>query len=482
MIKNERQYKITKSEAAKFKQTLGEIVKNPKLQEELHPLLAMAEQEAMQSQLDDLLEELKEYEDLKSGKISELELDSLDELPNGLIRARIASGLSQKELADRLGIKEQQVQRYESEGYMSASLQRLSDISKALGIKVTEKIDLANNHCTLESLFNRIETTGVERDFLLSNVIPSQISAQIEANDYEADEQSLIRKVIDPITRVFGWDTEELLSGGILEAPTIASAAARFKIPANRSANKIGIYATYAHYLSLIVIVATVDLPQKNVPLEKDKIRDDIMERYGKLTLESATNYCWDLGVPVLPLRGRGTFHGACWRHFGRNVIILKQISKFESRWLFDLIHELYHAGQNPDLDEFEVIETEETSEDRRNSPEEIAASQFAGDVVLNGRAEELAQLCVKRTRGNLQFLKNALQEIAVQEKVSVGLLANYLAFRLSWQGESWWGAATNLQEKGNDPWTIVRDVFLERFSFKDVSPSDLQLIKQSLR
>lgn len=39
----------------------------------------------------------------------------------------------------------------------------------------------------------------------------------------------------------------------------------------------------------------------------------------------------------------------------------------------------------------FEVIEADETSSDRRNSDEEIAASQFAGEVVLDGKAETLA-------------------------------------------------------------------------------------------
>ena len=56
----------------------------------------------------------------------------------------------------------------------------------------------------------------------------------------------------------------------------------------------------------------------------------------------------------------------------------------------FDLIHELYHAGQNPSSDVLELIETAETSTERRNSNEEIAASEFAGDVILGGRRNRL--------------------------------------------------------------------------------------------
>jgi HTH-type transcriptional regulator/antitoxin HipB len=53
-------------------------------------------------------------------------------VPQDLIRARIASGLSQKELAKRLGMPEQQIQRYEAKEYESVSLARIAEIAKAL--------------------------------------------------------------------------------------------------------------------------------------------------------------------------------------------------------------------------------------------------------------------------------------------------------------------------------------------------------------
>jgi HTH-type transcriptional regulator/antitoxin HigA len=67
-----------------------------------------------------------------------LKAESLDELPNVLIRARIARGLSQRELADALGLKEQQIQRYEAEQYASAALRRLIDIANALNLSISE--------------------------------------------------------------------------------------------------------------------------------------------------------------------------------------------------------------------------------------------------------------------------------------------------------------------------------------------------------
>jgi hypothetical protein len=142
MIKNERQYRITNAEAEKFQRTLAELMADTEDKAQVHPRLVQAELQALQSQLDDLLGEIKEYEDLKSGKLSVIRLDSFAELPEGLIRARIASGLSHKALAEKLGLKEQQIQRYEADGYSSASFERLTEVAKAIGVKVRGEIEL----------------------------------------------------------------------------------------------------------------------------------------------------------------------------------------------------------------------------------------------------------------------------------------------------------------------------------------------------
>jgi len=104
MINNERQYRITKSEVERFRHTLAELESSPQGQEGVHPRLIQAQREALQSQLDDLLHEIAEYETLKAGTVSVLSVDSFDELPEALIKARIAAGLSQKALAERLNL------------------------------------------------------------------------------------------------------------------------------------------------------------------------------------------------------------------------------------------------------------------------------------------------------------------------------------------------------------------------------------------
>ncbi len=130
MIKNERQYKITKAQADRFSQTLERLELDPG--EGVHPLIAKARINAVRSQLADLEKELAEYEALKKGEFRMEGLNVVAGLPDVLIKARISQGLTQKDLAERMGLKEQQIQKYESSDYASASFARIREVADAL--------------------------------------------------------------------------------------------------------------------------------------------------------------------------------------------------------------------------------------------------------------------------------------------------------------------------------------------------------------
>lgn len=132
MIKNERQYKITKSQIAKFEASLDDFAARRAAGSRLRKL----ELDAMRSQLEELYNEVKRYEELQSAGPQPIHIDSFDELPRALIEARISAGLSQKELAERMELKEQQIQRYEATDYGSASLTRVNEIARALGVNI----------------------------------------------------------------------------------------------------------------------------------------------------------------------------------------------------------------------------------------------------------------------------------------------------------------------------------------------------------
>jgi ribosome-binding protein aMBF1 (putative translation factor) len=132
MIKNERQYRVAKAQAAKFEEALKAMQTGSRKDRTTHPRLIKAQKDALESQLESLRRELAEYEELESGNMPPPDLEYISVVPRDLIRARIASGLSQKELAKRLGMREQQIQRYEAKEYKSVSLARISEVAKVL--------------------------------------------------------------------------------------------------------------------------------------------------------------------------------------------------------------------------------------------------------------------------------------------------------------------------------------------------------------
>ena len=141
MIKNERQYRISKNQALRFSQTLESLRRRSKdSMEGTHPLIAKAQEDALRSQLADLEEELSEYESLRAGNFEFSDLNVVSELPTALIKARIAQGLSQRDLAERLKLKEQQIQRYEATDYASASLARIKQVVSALGVDAGDPV------------------------------------------------------------------------------------------------------------------------------------------------------------------------------------------------------------------------------------------------------------------------------------------------------------------------------------------------------
>ncbi|MGK9086644.1 helix-turn-helix domain-containing protein [Brucella intermedia] len=133
MIYSDKQYCVSRAQLAKLQDALV----TAKARASNQAWLRQAEIDGLESQIADIEAELAEYDLLKSGQVSFSKTYALEELPRVLVQARIASGMSQTDLAEKLGMKPQQVQRYEATNYIGASLGRLIEISKALGVKAS---------------------------------------------------------------------------------------------------------------------------------------------------------------------------------------------------------------------------------------------------------------------------------------------------------------------------------------------------------
>jgi transcriptional regulator with XRE-family HTH domain/Zn-dependent peptidase ImmA (M78 family) len=479
VIKNERQYRITKSQADRFSEAF-ELAQAPRPGAPAeHPLLQKAKLDALKSQLADLRAEIREYDLLRSGAYRIVEVDSFGELPVALIKARIASGLSQKDLADRLDMKEQQIQRYEATDYAGASFSRLAEVVKALGVSVREDIFVPSEGLSLKDLLTRLEGFGLDRRLAVSRLMPQDLTPA-KVSSAGAEIAGAIFPMASALRRVFGWSMAEILGPGQPQLNFAVAGAARFKLPAKADNTRLAAYTIYAHHLACLTLESTPELVARPIPRDPAEVWRDIRERFGRIDLRAALEYAWGLGVVILPLDDAGAFHGACWRVKGRNVVVLKQQTKSEARWLFDLFHELWHAGEEPELEERTILEASESDPERREAPEEKKASRYAGDIVLDRRAEKLVAMIVAETGGDIPKFKNAVPRIARREGVSTESLANYVAFRLSLQGENWWGTANNLQTPG-DPWAIARDFLLSRCDLSRLDRIDQSLLTRAL-
>lgn len=86
-----------------------------------------------------LKEEVEEYERLKRGVFDVLE--NLDRIGYLLVAIRISKGIKQKELAERLGVKESQVSRDERNEYHGASIEKVQKVLQALGVTLKSEVE-----------------------------------------------------------------------------------------------------------------------------------------------------------------------------------------------------------------------------------------------------------------------------------------------------------------------------------------------------
>lgn len=130
MITNRRQLGLSKArltDLAEYIVTLDDRPAGP---------AADAERSSVESVIRSLRREIAEYENLEGSKPAFIRAPALRDVPSSLIRARIAAGLTQGELADRLGLAESAVQRYEAQAYRGARWERLIEVAEAVGVPI----------------------------------------------------------------------------------------------------------------------------------------------------------------------------------------------------------------------------------------------------------------------------------------------------------------------------------------------------------
>ncbi len=132
-IKNERQYLASLAHRRRLQASRESYAAHP----QADPLAQEWLLAGVDRLLGDVDAEIEEYEAAARGGPVMLEVGEVAALPTALARARVAAGLSQKDLAARLGVSEQQVQKDEAGAYARSSLPRLARVAATLGMRLT---------------------------------------------------------------------------------------------------------------------------------------------------------------------------------------------------------------------------------------------------------------------------------------------------------------------------------------------------------
>jgi transcriptional regulator with XRE-family HTH domain len=490
MIRNERQYRTTLRQRQMLAEALEDLAGSsiPQLSGQTIPnvhdratQIKELQRASLIGQLAELDEQVHEYEQLRAGQLAVARVSSLADLPDALVRARIAAGLSQRDLAERLGMKEQQIQRYEADGYAAASLSRLREVMEALGVQLEGDVQLPTSETPLSSLRRRLRAMGFDR---------GTVDKRLLRDLPESAGQAKVLAVAERVARLLAMPLNELLSA---DAEPAFASTGRFQVPRSAAPARLDAYTRYAESLADIVLRATSHLPAR-LPGDAQAVRAAIDElaasaagEKGPATVDSevllyaALRYAASIGVPVLALRDPGAFHGACFSRDDRSVIVLKHTSDSPARWLALLIHEFRHLS-DPDRGERRTWIEPDDVDTWNDSPEEVDAQTFAAEVLFYGRARADAVLtqAAEAAHGSVERLKSVVPAVAGNAEIPPDVLANYLAFQLTRRGINWWGTANTFQRHGA-PWRAVTDQLLTQLDFNALDPIDRAALMDAL-
>lgn len=141
LITNERQER----EIGALIDQIGEALSSEQVLQQLvdglPPEVLDGVRNSLKAERQELIESLEAYRAAQDGDVTALKARSGNDIGALLVAARVAKGWKQKELARRLFLPEQQVQRYEAERYRSISLSGLQRVARTLGIQLAAHID-----------------------------------------------------------------------------------------------------------------------------------------------------------------------------------------------------------------------------------------------------------------------------------------------------------------------------------------------------
>lgn len=388
MITNERQYKITKAALDK----LDESIKGFDFQrgEKAAPskTLAKAHVDALASERQVLADQLREYEVLKSGAIADFTAESLRELPALLVKARIAKGMSQRQLAERLGLKEQQIQRYEAEKYASASLRRINEVADALNLRVTKHARLHPETSKTASTQTKLDWDGFPLTEMYRRGWFTDFVGSLAEVKMNADSLLAHYLTIAGVRSSSAFHHKHVRSGGVLNRYALLAWECRILWLAQKEAPAVSFAVATLTDEWLSELVRLSARPNSPV-LAKEYLRNS------------------GITLVVEPHLPQTYLDGAALRLSNEKPVIgmTLRYDRLDNFW-FVLLHELAHLRLH-----FRKAEFREFFDDLDAGPDEVEAEAdaFARDALLPNPIWETAVARYLRTSDSVKSLANQI-------------------------------------------------------------------------
>lgn len=120
---------------------LAESILSPK-KENVPDAIEQAGKAQTRELINEIQQDINEYETLKNTRTQDVEIHSLDDLMIAPIRYRIAAHMSIDEFGRKVGVSARQIIRYENENYQNINASTLQKILKELNIHLEGKVEM----------------------------------------------------------------------------------------------------------------------------------------------------------------------------------------------------------------------------------------------------------------------------------------------------------------------------------------------------
>jgi hypothetical protein len=318
---------------------------------------------------------------------------------------------------------------------------------------------------SLQSLYARLQRAGLDTRFVRETLLPDWWDDAIAEHPTGYAEARL------RIARALGLSLRQLDSEDPL-GEMLDETRLRCKTRRGMELDSIRWTIALAKRAAELATRATPK-PYEPIPESASQIRDAILQQHPWVSLGNLLAYCWQHGIPVIPLRAKPRkskrMDGLIVRVGERPVIVLACGYRYSARLLFIVAHELGHWVRGHLSDQ--SILAEESIAREGESHEEAEANWFAVEL-LTGKPDKA--YWAPRSLTASQLAEGA-RMAGRRDKVDPGVVAlNYAWNQGTWEVGM---GALKILEPEPKGMLLLQQRMLESLEWSRLHEEDAQLL-----